>query len=459
MTTIMKIQPILPRAALVAAPALAITGALLLCAPTKAYSFIGGSLNLTQRDIRVCNNFTDPTANDNTTPDSQFPGFTGCRMAFWKSCVEWGSEAHGTGGGDPSQPVLGSGGANFDAAWGGSATSGGNTNDNIFSELAGSSGGVLAFTETPISDGWRILFYSGWEWHDGPAGIPANGNSFDMQGVGCHEYGHALGLGHESNQGPVTMYPSTASGDIAARSIEADDINGIRALYGVKAANKPHISSIWGGAQLVIQGTNFPTNNNAEVWFTFLNPTNPGQGMPLKVTGLSSNGTEITVSVPSPAGPGDIMVRDGLSSANQALSNAFPFDPTACPQPLTYCSSKVTSLGTTPIVDFLGSNSLAQNNLAIECHDAMPSKPGLIFYSDAGPYNVPFQGGTLCVKPPISRTPVFVFDIFGYYMQSLPFTVFDIGITRHYQFWFRDPQHPDGTGVGLSNAGRVTFCF
>ena len=29
---------------------------------------------------------------------------------------------------------------------------------------------------------------------------------------------------------------------------------------------------------------------------------------------------------------------------------------------------------------------------------------------------------------------------------------------RWYQFWYRDPFHTDGTGVGLSSALRVVFC-
>jgi hypothetical protein len=32
------------------------------------------------------------------------------------------------------------------------------------------------------------------------------------------------------------------------------------------------------------------------------------------------------------------------------------------------------------------------------------------------------------------------------------------GTTRYYQFWFRDPFHPDGTNVGLSAALEVKFC-
>ena len=32
-----------------------------------------------------------------------------------------------------------------------------------------------------------------------------------------------------------------------------------------------------------------------------------------------------------------------------------------------------------------------------------------------------------------------------------------VGTERYYQLWYRDPQHPDGTGVGLSSALRVVF--
>jgi hypothetical protein len=49
--------------------------------------------------------------------------------------------------------------------------------------------------------------------------------------------------------------------------------------------------------------------------------------------------------------------------------------------------------------------------------------------------------------------------VFGYTSQPLPFSVFEVGLTRNYQFWFRDPANPDGTKIGLSNAGQVTFCF
>lgn len=64
-----------------------------LAAPTQtaAFTTIGESLGLDQRDFRVFNNFTNPEANDNTIPHPNFPGHTGAVMAIWKAHCEWGS--------------------------------------------------------------------------------------------------------------------------------------------------------------------------------------------------------------------------------------------------------------------------------------------------------------------------------------------------------------------------------
>ena len=91
-------------------------------APARAFSLSGTSLDLTRRDFRTFNNFSDLTANDNRTPDPDFPGHQGAVMAIWKASVEWSSALHGSGGGDPHQPGdLGSGGANFDVTMQGEA--------------------------------------------------------------------------------------------------------------------------------------------------------------------------------------------------------------------------------------------------------------------------------------------------------------------------------------------------
>src|SRR5262245_1339143 len=293
-----------------ALPALTLGGAALLFAPlrsSQAFSKIGGNLGETQRDVRVVDNFADPTSSDNVTPASQFPGYVGLQLAIWKGVVEWGSQLHGNGQGDINNNSLGSGGANFDAFWAGSTSGIGNSNTNIVSTISSCTGGTLAFTETPISDGWRIRFCDNWTWDDGPGSI---GNRFDIQGVMCHEYGHALGLGHSTGQ--ATMAPSVSAGSTAIRSINPDDMAGIQCIYGVASATKPSIVATVadpGAGKLTIYGSHFgPTGN--EVWFTPSAVTAPGNDPIVRVTGVSSSagGTIVTVSIPPAAGPGDVIV-------------------------------------------------------------------------------------------------------------------------------------------------------
>ena len=126
---------------------------------SEGWTTLGFSIGLGQRDFRVFNNFTDATANNNQTPDVNFPGYQGADMSIWKACIEWASRLHGDGQGDPSQAFgLGSGGANFDPSFQGNNTGVGGINDNTHSELPGQDGGVLAFTESPGSNGCAVFF-------------------------------------------------------------------------------------------------------------------------------------------------------------------------------------------------------------------------------------------------------------------------------------------------------------
>lgn len=439
-------------------PAAALSAAAILLWPTQSRGFttIGGSLSLLQRDARIFNNFTDAQANNNTIPDTNWPGYTGAPLAIWKSVAEWASELHGgTGAGDPTQTV-GSGGANFDAAWGGLATGIGNINDNVVSELAGSSGGVLAYCETPIADGWRIRFYSGWTWHDGPGTVTGG---IDIQGVATHEYGHALGLGH-TTVGGSTMYASVSGSGTAQRSIEADDIAGVQFVYGVKSALKPHIGAITGTSVLTISGTNFAAANN-EVWFASATPT--GGTTPLvKATGIASQsgGTQIVVAVPAGAGAGDVFVKSGAGNTHADLSNGWPYDPSAgspCNPPVSYCTAKTLSTGGIASAGWSGTNSLSVDDFHVLCFNGVPNKTGVPYYSSTQAA-IPFQGGFLCAQPPVLRGAPFNFDITGYIDIAWPITAQMVGTTENIGFWFRDPQNPDGTNVGLSDAISVTYC-
>lgn len=305
--------------------AASVTLALTLSQPvdTGAYGLIGHNLGTAQRDFRVFNNFTDTQANNNTAAHANFPGALGAVQAIWKAHVEWGSDVYaGNGQGDSTQAVLGDSGANFDNKFEGEATSTGGTSSNIHSELNGSNGGVLAFMQGGGS-GWWIRYYSGWTWQDGPGTVSSG---IDLQGVACHESGHAHGLDH-SNVSGATMLPSISGTGQGQRSINNDDRAGLQAIYGVKSASKPHVTGLSGstniGQTLTIIGSNFATGSNNDVWFTKAN----SNGVPVKVTNVSAaGGTTINVTIPSGIQDGDIIVQNKNLSSHSSLSNAWPFD-------------------------------------------------------------------------------------------------------------------------------------
>ncbi|OQX17669.1 MAG: hypothetical protein BWK76_10025 [Desulfobulbaceae bacterium A2] len=61
-----------------------------------------------------------------------------------------------------------------------------------------------------------------------------NANAYDVQSVVTHELGHVLYLGdlYNRNDADKTMYGYGSPGNIGPRSLHADDIAGIRTLYG-----------------------------------------------------------------------------------------------------------------------------------------------------------------------------------------------------------------------------------
>jgi hypothetical protein len=446
-------------------PCLALGGAATLLLPslTEGFTTLGGSLNLTQRDFRLNNNFTNSGANDNTTPDTNFPGFLGADMAVWKGGVEWGSRLHGTGNGDASQPGgLGSGGANFDAAWGGHANQAGGTNDNCISAGASCSSGVLAYTETPIADGWRIFFCTGWTWADGP-GTGVSG--IDIQGVLCHEYGHALGLGHTTVAG-ATMFPSISGTGVSARSIEADDIAGVQFIYGIASATKPRITAVSVTlGSVAITGLNFGATGN-EVWFTNANPTSPFQNPMVIVTNVTSNGTSITVAPPVNAGSGDVLVRIA-GSTHDKLSNAWPVDLTGatCPLPQNFCVAAPNSYSPAgAVMSYTGSTTISLNNLTLLTSGIPPGKLCLYIYAQDQTGFSPFGNGFRCINGPIYRIyPATNADSFGdtvypVNLNALPSAgQISSGQSWGFMAWYRDPA-AGGANFNGSDGLSTSWC-
>ncbi|MFT4538281.1 MAG: hypothetical protein ACI835_000714 [Planctomycetota bacterium] len=437
------------------------TCALVLCTGVESEGFVltGDVLDLTQRDFRILNNFTDPTANDNQIPDPDFPGALGADLAIWKGVVEWGSQLHGTGLSDPLQPDgIGSGQSDFDASFQGASPVVGMPNQNIISQLDGFGGGILAFTETPSNNGWRIRFFENpTEWHDGPGLNSGGPNTFDIQGVMAHEYGHALGLGHTNVIG-ATMAGGVSSSSqmgIILRSIEADDIAGVQAIYGLPSPTKPRIDTYELTATgIALLGENFDPLDN-EIWFTRV--TAGGDGTPVKVIGLASSnlGTRLEVDIPADAGSGDVLVK--LPGSNHSdLSNAFPIRPgmLPCERPVSYGVGKVNSQGFVAEMAFAGIASASTGSFQLSIRNASIFGAGVVFSGNVQA-SIPYAGGTLYAGPPFTRVANFSLQ-FGEAFVDIPIDPSMIGITRYYQMWYSDPA--DAFGFGLTNGIAITFC-
>ena len=128
-----------------------------------------------------------------------------------------------------------------------------------------------------------------------------------------------------------------------------------------------------------------------------------------------------------------------------------------CKTPIPYCTAKTTSIGTTPSIGWTGEPSVQRNAFSVTMTNGLPGKNGVAFWG-LTPGAIPFFGGTKCVLAPTKRTPIFAFDGSGATTLPISLTLGDLAQTRYYQFWFRDPTHPDGTTVGLSNALEFTIC-
>ncbi|MGH7151262.1 MAG: hypothetical protein ACREIU_11205, partial [Planctomycetota bacterium] len=335
----------------------ALAGAWLLSIPTTStgYTLAGFSLNTNVRDFRVRNTWP-PDANTNFTQDPvNFPGAVGPVLACWKAATEWASWPHnGAGLGDPTQPPfpdsLGSGEANFDFVWAGTATTEGGLGDRIisYSPTPLIPPGVPAIIEGPgggpNATGWRIRFSPEFLWHDGVGNMTPFDPRFDIQGLATIELGLALGLGLVNPPtlptNPIqTMFGAVQSGppSVDRRSIQSDDRTGLQVIYGLRAVTKPRIlgvqpvGAIAAQFPMVIQGQNFGATGN-EVWFNPGGAQASGTGLGaaiVKVPDLasSSGGTQIIVVPPCNVVDGDIFVKVNLttppSTEGNTLSNAF----------------------------------------------------------------------------------------------------------------------------------------
>ena len=155
-------------------------------------------------------------------------------------------------------------------------------------------------------------------------------------------------------------------------------------------------------------------------------------------------------------------LRDLLIGAPQASSNGTysgtTFVYTIVRGVEVYCEAKVNSQGCTPAIDSTGSPSVTSGTFRVRAHDVINNKNGLLFWG-VKPAAIPFEGGSLCVNPPVVRTTLqtsggnpppddcsgtYNFQFTSSYMLSQGIQA---GRQYYCQYWSRDPAGLAGTGL------------
>ncbi len=132
---------------------------------------------------------------------------------------------------------------------------------------------------------------------------------------------------------------------------------------------------------------------------------------------------------------------------------------------LNYCFVSPNSVGPGAIIGASGSTSVAANDLVLEVSGGPPGRPGLFFYGSIAAGAV-FGDGVRCVAGGTFRLyPIVFMDAAGTASHALDLTsppnaagTIESSDAWFFQFWYRDPGGPGGSGFNLSDGLRGAFC-
>lgn len=210
-----------------------------------------------------------------------------------------------------------------------------------------------------------------------------------------------------------------------------------------------------------------------------VNAISVATGLSLNLCGDNTNGTGF-YSVRVPAGTYNVQfsppVGLGLAAdfhqnvvvnSNTTLNGTLPSD-----QLFTYCPSKASSSGCLAVLSGTTATSPVSgaNNFSVTMTTAQAGRPGIFFGSTTAAASISFQGGLLCVQPPLKRSLILftggtanqcngTFNLLINDGNAFPPSGFGFdagpGGTSYMQAWYRDSGLMDGFDTALSNAMEI----
>jgi hypothetical protein len=141
-----------------------------------------------------------------------------------------------------------------------------------------------------------------------------------------------------------------------------------------------------------------------------------------------------------------------------------------CRAPSTYCTAQVNSLGCTPAISSVGTpKANTPSGFVIDGTQVLPNVNGILAYSTNGNNASPFMGGTLCIRTPLTRTPVQnsaatgappCTGVFSFDFNTLIFGGTDPALVAGAEVWTQYWSRDQGAALGsnLSDALNFVIC-
>ena len=133
----------------------------------------------------------------------------------------------------------------------------------------------------------------------------------------------------------------------------------------------------------------------------------------------------------------------------------------------TYCIAADNSTGSPALIGYSGSLGVEANDLVLEV-SGCPTKQFGLFYYGPGAVELPLGDGYRCVGADgvgLFRLSPVAIDGSGFASYALDIAnppdakgQIEAGSTWNFQFWYRDPGGPGGSGFNFSDALSVPFC-
>ena len=314
---------------------------------------------------------------------------------------------------------------------------------------------ALALGEVPL--GPRIMLRTsdgGLSWQDvGPSQAVFR----DVDFVNATTGWAVGGLIYKSTDGGLTWTQQHAPSDLLYSVSFADTLHGWASGWGPTLLRTSDGGQTWVPLDL---GT--PTNVYLEVFATGADSAwiMGGNGYVARtIDGGASWQPEILPEALQPGGYLAVLETSYFFDADNGWvggSGIWRRGSGGCATPHTYCVATPNSTGGLASIGWNGSPSVGGNAFALTFSNALPQQAGMFVLTPNGPASIPWQGGTLCVQPPLTRmTPLSTGPI-GSGLQPVTMSASLIGTTLWFQLWHRDPAA--GAGIALSNALEVLFC-